>query len=1235
MDDFVIKIAVQQAVAKELKKVESEIKKSKEEFEKTNKKVRDLESNLKKVKTVKAFKEQGDQAKLFGQHLGTAIRKLITYRTIFLALRTIGNIFRDTFNDVVELDAAFADLQKVLRTNQNELGILRSEGFKFARQFGRPIKEVIAGFKTFAQQGLDTNGIIGRTNALMIALAATTLDTSQAIEAITAAAVNFNLEGTQLIRVTDKWLAVERSVPVVANDFASALKGLAQVASELGLTIDDLNGVVAAVGEVTRKSGQAISNSFRTIFARITGEEAIKQFQNIGVSILDLQGNFRPLGTILRDLNAKWGSLSQAQRVNTAQVVGMKRRYTDFLALMNNFNTFVNASKISQEAFNDAALAAQTDINKLQRQLETVNVAWQEFRAAVGEAAVRSIVDASGAIVSLLAAMRDNADVLISTAKFVGILVTSLIALKGILIAGAGIFKIVTAFAALRAALTAATISVGAVGTALGGVVSAALPLIAVIGGVAAVGFLLYNAFSKSSKQSRELGNSLDFVLGKQQALNGAVQEGLKLEQQRIAAALDVSGFKEAQKAYEDIIALRKRVSTSLGTGRGSVLNLKKLRKETGGRIKNAKELKAAEEAARKKLQEISKAALEASKSTSNLKDTGKGTRIEINKMAEGLASLNFRIFNMGITLDNARNKALLFGKDFDSVGFQIKQFNAIVNDFDSRITKLKSRQIEIGFTLSQEEVAGKNLKDEDRRRLLKEQDNITSALVQLEAMRNGFVELNRANNEANLAIKEREFKLQKELNTRIAQQTADLNFAKTALDGIISNQNTSAINLNKQASLQRSRLEIEKQIAREIADKQIKAIEANSSIQDKSRRIIEVRAKLLEKETELMAEQEQIQINTFNALIAQSNEIQSSLKSAISSNLSNLPAFITERKNQEEDLALRRQEIEHEIQQARLDAANAISEEERANAEHSLAVAQRNLALLEQEAQRVGSVLGQVVEGLFAPLAEAAFQKNIDNLVNTLFELQAGEFTIGERIADGISQGTLKSAQQINNKIIKALNEGGDDVAKKIRQAFRDAGVDVANTQIDSGKKMADDVEFAIDNGSSKFGAVLQAGFLAGAQLIGQVLGGGGRGAGIGASIGGLLGTAIGGTIGGAIGAALGGVIGGQFDKETGEFIPPVNDLKNAVDANTIAIENNNKLLELNREFINAPTNFTAPPVQGSLTGGGSININVYANGNASPEQIGAGVADVLEREFGDAIRASRSTSGNFGGGR
>jgi len=1183
---FAIQVAVQQSVAKDFSRIEKQVTDMRNSILKLNTKLAKTNKELERIKKNTGLKSQAGQANFFASQMGTAIKKLIAYRTVFLTLRGLKDIFADTANDVIKIDAVLADLNKVMNTTEANLLKLRNAAFDFAKAFGKPINDVTAGFKIFAQQGLNTNQIIERTQALMLAISATTLTANQAVEALTAASRNFNLEGLQLVKVVDAWKSVESSAAVGAQDLANAMKQLAQVASVAGVSLDFLNGITAAVASVTRKSGQAIGTSYRTIFARLQSKEAIQSFQELGVNVLDARGELRGMEGLLKDLAPIWDTLTDGQKRNFALLAGGKRRYSDFLALMNNFSQAIESAETSQNAFGEATIAAQINAAKLEARLQTIKTAWQELRVVVGEEAVKAFVDASSALVPFLETLTKNKEVVKDMIKQLGFLVAGL--------AGLGIIVgVVKAFLALKVAVSAAFVGVSSLAAGF----AALAPLLVALGAVAVTAVTIFNAYNKlnivtetaidrADKLTEALLDETEQTKKATKALEG---KALALTKVNKAFQLNQTAI-DGQRAIDILLEERAKKVTALekGTKLGSVTTF------TGG--------VPATETREIPLEKADIAKLNAE--IKELDDKVLGVRVnmalfydEMLKVAEGeqaaadaakVALLNFEklkntlkilseVDTLELSFQKAREEAERIGKPFDALKFRLNQLTGIQKQFGDEILSVRQKLAFISLALSTETNKQKLGEDkvrelEGKRLVLKGQlANLTEA--ELKFNKDNAREIERAVDalEKQKSILEALPLAQFERNTATRANIGALKSQQTLQQAILDTS------LNQEKGLQdiqRTKIKLaeqEAQIKINNLDTEIDSLDVAKD-QDKLNTLITKKI-LIEKK--LAEEKLGIEKETTLELAKQKIERDAAIRGQISANLIALPDFLTDRI-----------EAENLLEQERAQAEQRLADARAANDAAAIERAQADLDGIENRIRDLASIAGTVAEAFLKPFSDLFVERTMKEFVDTIYDLKDAGGTLGN----------IFSGKETSDKVSKAISD-------------------------------------ASDSGASKFNAAITAGAQAGALLLGQVLGGGGRGAGIGAGIGGAIGGALFGPAGGIGGALLGGLVGGLFDQDKKITGSIAQNLADAIDKNTLAIENNNRLLQLNREFINAPTRFEAPSTRGSAFGIGDINVTVIggAGGGSSPTDVGNGVADVLEKRLASALRSTGSKSGNL----
>jgi TP901 family phage tail tape measure protein len=331
----------------------------------------------------------------FAQQMSVALRKLVAYRAIFYTLRTTIRAFKDQIGSLMEFEYELAQIRKVVSDGYVNEAKLLDAASRYAIQYGGSIKEILGSMKTWAQQGKSQNEIIELTNTTMLASASANLTVTQSIEALTAATKVYNIIAAESPVIVAKWMAVQAEHAITAQDLANSMKILASTAKVVGLSIDEFLGYVTAVATVTRKSGKAVANSLKTVFARVSNEDAISQLNRMQVAVYDIRGELRPLDDILTDLSKTWNTMSRANKVATARAIGGVRRYADFVVLMDNWNEKLIATRDSLKAWSEADRAASIEANTFKKTVDSAKAAMQAFGVSLSGsfAGIKSVTE--------------------------------------------------------------------------------------------------------------------------------------------------------------------------------------------------------------------------------------------------------------------------------------------------------------------------------------------------------------------------------------------------------------------------------------------------------------------------------------------------------------------------------------------------------------------------------------------------------------------------------------------------------------------------------------------------------------------------------------------------------------------------------------------------------------------------------------------------------------------------
>lgn len=329
------------------------------------------------------------------------------------------------------------DLNKSLNNIRIVTGKSTAEMAQFAKQANRAAKELNTTTTKYTdasliyyQQGLDDKQVKARTDvtAKFANVSRENLTTSS--EYLTAIWNNFAKGSKNLEYFADVIVALGAATASSSQEIATGLNRFAATAETVGLSYEYATAALATVTATTRQSAEVVGTAFKTLFSRIQDLELGKTLDDgttlgkyskaldaVGVSIKDSNGELRDMDRILDDIGSKWDTLNKDEQVALAQAVGGIRQYTQFIALMDNWDFMKENLEIAKGA-----------TGELQKQADIFAESWEAARKNV-KASAEGIYDSLVKDEFWIDLTNGFADAL----KQVEILVDSLGGLKGVL----------------------------------------------------------------------------------------------------------------------------------------------------------------------------------------------------------------------------------------------------------------------------------------------------------------------------------------------------------------------------------------------------------------------------------------------------------------------------------------------------------------------------------------------------------------------------------------------------------------------------------------------------------------------------------------------------------------------------------------------------------------------------------------------------------------------------------
>jgi TP901 family phage tail tape measure protein len=277
---------------------------------------------------------------------------------------------------------------------QSATGKIFDNSAKIARETGVAIDGVIAGYNTAFRA---TGDIADRTeryataNQLLtdsiLLSKLSTLDQATATDTLVAALSQLNMPLDQGQVLLDKWVKVSRVANVDVTTLATSFAIVGEAAMNAGLSVDELNGLIAVIASTGVTNAKETGNAARAIISGATNETTSKKLGQYGISTADPNGKARDFMKIVGDINEKYGKglITDDQLNSIALVIAQgNRRQAQTVIALSKLTDIQNIASQSGGAKGDAQKALAIEMSTVQTATTNLNNAFVELAQALG-----------------------------------------------------------------------------------------------------------------------------------------------------------------------------------------------------------------------------------------------------------------------------------------------------------------------------------------------------------------------------------------------------------------------------------------------------------------------------------------------------------------------------------------------------------------------------------------------------------------------------------------------------------------------------------------------------------------------------------------------------------------------------------------------------------------------------------------------------------------------------------
>lgn len=375
--------------------------------------------NLKVKEVGLTLQQTGDNTKSFAERFGKLAGKFSSWLTvsqlIMYSIRTV----RKMISESIELDSAMTQMQIVTKASSAEMEAFGNAAAQSAQRTASSIKDIVDSATTFARLGysMDESKTLAEYTAMLQNVG--NIDVTSAQSAITSIIKAFDIDTSQIESVMDKLVVVGNNFPISVSEIAEGMTNASSTLQAAGNSFEQTVALLTAAN-VTIQNAAKSSTGLRTITARIRNttaeldelgevmteakyEELVGSITKAGVSITDMNGEFRSTYDILADLSAIWSELDSKEQSAIATALAGTRMQAVFYSIVNNFEEASGAMDAMKDSAGELDSSFDIYLDSIQAHINQFKAAFQELSSDVFKnGVVNFFVDIGTAIIKFI-----------------------------------------------------------------------------------------------------------------------------------------------------------------------------------------------------------------------------------------------------------------------------------------------------------------------------------------------------------------------------------------------------------------------------------------------------------------------------------------------------------------------------------------------------------------------------------------------------------------------------------------------------------------------------------------------------------------------------------------------------------------------------------------------------------------------------------------------------------------
>jgi TP901 family phage tail tape measure protein len=281
-----------------------------------------------------------------------------------------------------------------LGESQSAANKIFTSAYEIAMKTGESVNGVIEGYnQAFRATGnvADKTERYAQANQLLvdsITLAKIAgMQQAAATDALVASLKQMNMPLDQGQVLLDKWVKTSRVANVDVNTLATSFSIVAESATNAGLSVDDLNGLIATVAEVTTLGAREVGNATRALISGYSSDNARKELTTYGIALTNATGEARGFKDVMGEIKALGdaGLITQDQMNRIGMAIGGgNRRSAIVVAALSNLNRMNEVAGQGADSTGEAEKALSIEMNTVNTAVTNLSSSFVKLAMTLG-----------------------------------------------------------------------------------------------------------------------------------------------------------------------------------------------------------------------------------------------------------------------------------------------------------------------------------------------------------------------------------------------------------------------------------------------------------------------------------------------------------------------------------------------------------------------------------------------------------------------------------------------------------------------------------------------------------------------------------------------------------------------------------------------------------------------------------------------------------------------------------